>query len=143
MTPSNHHPRPEVSELRARVVRAQESAARTPIVSLLGQSPEGVPPGYSAWAVGPLFGVRSLVLMPTLSDDAPPVMEERLIARIVATGTGACPLCGRAAGGPLVSDEAGPLVIDIRHDEGCPAVITQTDRKWFPVYLDEDAERTS
>lgn len=125
------------ADIRARLVAAQHAASRTPIVGLLGNPPEGTPPGFSAWAVGALFGERHIVILPTLSPDAPQVIHDRVVARVLATATGECPLCGRAAGHDLLA----PTVVDVRHDEGCPAVFTEDDSRWFPSLTPKAADR--
>lgn len=116
------------ADLRARLAGAHHAASQTPIVSLLGVPPEGTPEGFSAWAVGSLFGERHIVVLPTLSTSAPQVIVDRLVARVLATATGTCPLCGRAAGVDVFS----PSVVDVRHDEGCPATFGSEDSRWFP-----------
>lgn len=119
------------ADLRARLVSSQQAASATPIVGLLGTPPEGTPPGFSAWAVGALFGERHIVILPTLSSDAPAVMLDRVVARVLATATGRCPLCGRASGVDVLT----PDVVDVRHDEGCPATFGPADTRWFPALL--------
>lgn len=134
-----------IADLRARLAAAQSSAASMPIVSLLGAPPPGTPTGHSAWAVGPLFGRRSIVVMPTLTPAAPAEVHDRLVARVLADATGTCPLCGRAAGlSQQIPDPENPgrgraawarlpLYIDVRHDVGCPAIFTDEDQQWFPI----------
>jgi len=134
------------ADARARMAAAQAAAAQTPILSLIA-APEGTPEGHSAWAVGPLFGPRSIVILPTLSDDAPPRVLERLMARVLATATGTCPLCGEVTGlvGPPIPDPREgatrgaasfyllPLTVGVRHAGECPAQFDDSDRRWFPV----------
>ncbi|MCK8468091.1 hypothetical protein M0722_12885 [Microbacterium sp. KSW4-16] len=117
------------ADLRARLVSSQQAASAVPIVGLLGTPPAGTPEGFSAWAVGALFGERHIVILPTLSNDAPAVVLDRVVARVLATATGCCPLCGRAAGVDVLT----PGVVDVRHDEGCPATFGPDDQRWFPA----------
>ncbi|KJL23794.1 hypothetical protein RN51_01329 [Microbacterium oxydans] len=117
------------ADLRARLVSSQQAASAVPIIGLLGTPPAGTPVGYSAWAVGSLFGDRHIVIMPTLDDNAPAVVLDRVVARVLATATGCCPLCGRAAGVDVLT----PGVVDVRHDEGCPATFGPEDSRWFPA----------
>lgn len=113
--------------IKERVTAAQESAASVPIVALLGTPPEGTPDGFSAWAVGPLWGPRSIVIVPTLLPDAPQPVVDRLVARVVATATGACPMCSRTA----ALDPAHPRRLSVQHDNGCPAIFENADARWF------------
>ena len=117
------------ADLPARLVSSQHAASAVPIVGLLGTPPAGTPDGFSAWAVGALFGERHIVILPTLRSDAPAVVLDRVVARVLATATGCCPLCGRAAGVDVLT----PGVVDVRHDEGCPAVFGPEDSRWFPT----------
>ncbi|WP_314431861.1 hypothetical protein [Microbacterium lacticum] len=131
------------ADTRARLAMAQDSAAKTPIVAQV-TPPPGMPEGFAAFAVGPLFGPRAIVVVPALAADAPPAIVDRLVARVLATATGTCPLCGRAAGlvGAPPPDPEHPqrgraayyasrLVVDVRHDEGCPAIFDDADARWF------------
>ncbi|MEV7801109.1 hypothetical protein AB0O14_18660 [Microbacterium foliorum] len=117
------------ADLCARLVSSQHAAAVVPIVGLLGTPPAGTPDGYSAWAVGALFGDRHIMILPTVRHDAPSVLLDRVVARVLATATCCCPLCCRAAG----VDGLTPGVVDIRHDEGCPATFGPEDTHWFPA----------
>ncbi|MFB4350427.1 hypothetical protein [Microbacterium sp. CR_7] len=117
------------ADLRARLVSSQQAASAVPIVGLLGTPPAGTPDGFSAWAVGALFGERHIVILPTLSSDAPAVVLDRVVTRVLATATGRCPLCGRAANVDVLT----PGVVDVRHDEGCPAIFGPEDSRWFPA----------
>jgi len=132
------------ADLKAHLADAQAIAAAVPIVSLLGALPD-TPDGYVVWAVGPLGGPRSRVLMPEFSPDAPPVVMDRLVARVLADATGTCPLCGAVAGlvGPEPPNPERPLLgrgvyyalpvsVGFRHEGECPAVFGEEDRRWFP-----------
>ena len=127
------------ADLRGRLVglweRAHDDsvpADRWPLVTALsGPALDAVPPGCSAWAVGPWQDDpqdapsegRHIVVMPSL----------------VATGTGRCPLCGGVAGilpdSPSPDHPASwrllPLRVGISHTPGCPAVFTDADRQFF------------
>lgn len=128
------------ADQRARLAAAQDAAAAIPVVAQV-TPPAGTPEEFSAWAVGPLGGPRSIVVVPALVADAPAAVADRLVARVIATATGLCPLCSRAAGLSSAIPEPGergraafyarPLVVEVRHDDGCPALFDAADARWF------------
>ncbi len=130
------------ADQRARLAAAQDAAAAMPIVAQVSP-PAGTPDGFSAWAVGPLGGPRSIVVVPALVAGAPAALVDRLVARVIATATGRCPLCGHAAGLSSPIPEPGargraafyamPVVVEVRHDDGCPALFEADDARWFVV----------
>lgn len=145
------------AELRATLAalweRAQEStpADDWPAVTRLTSGPElaKVPPGFTAWAVGAwpdadAPGGRHVVVLPTLDPAAPLDVHRRLMARVVALGSGRCPLCSAVAGldrEPVAPGEQGravfhvlPLYVRVRHATGCPAEFTPDEAHLFPVY---------
>ena len=123
-------------------------AYRWPLVTRLsGPARAEVPPGFAAFAVGPWQDDpqdappegRHIVVMPSLVAEAPMSVRRRYIARLVATGTGRCPLCGSVAGilpdSPSPDHPASwrllPLRVGISHTPGCPAVFGDADREYF------------
>lgn len=113
-----------------------------------------VPEGFSAWSIGDWDDLsnqsaddataagRHIIIMPTLSDEAPISIHRRLIARAVALGTGRCPLCNAVAGLTQSPPEVGvqgiaawrvlPVYVQISHSVGCPAnSFGEEDRCWF------------
>lgn len=142
MTPIDPFPG-SLPDAKARLAAAQSSAAAMPLVALLGIPPAGTPPHMSAWAVGPFGGPRQVVVVPTLKPEAPPEVVERVVARVLAIGTGRCPLCGgiqelsQAIPDPerpmrgRVSWEALPVFLDVRHAPFCPATFEPSEAHWF------------
>jgi hypothetical protein len=124
---------------KARHVEAQVSAAAMPIVAMI-TPPAGTPKGFDVWAVGPLWGPRSLVALPALDPGAPQEIHDRLIARVLADATGQCPACGGISGLAGPSPEGSPLAwqhneltVAVRHNNGCPATFDEADARWFPT----------
>ncbi|OLT11716.1 hypothetical protein BJF79_23630 [Actinomadura sp. CNU-125] len=133
------------ADLRARLAAAMDRADRAranpsdpedwPPVTRLAGAP--VPPGFTAWRVGGEDG--HVTAMPSVRDSAPLEFRQRYMARVVANGTGLCPLCGEAAGisgpdpehGHLAGYRAVPVTVGITHSPDCPALFTEEDRTWF------------
>lgn len=109
-----------------------------------------VPDGFTPWAVGPWIddpaaappAGRHVVVLPTLAGDAPLDVRHRYLARLVALGTGRCPLCSAVAGLSRQIPEPGepgraafhalPLVVTVNHSVGCPAdSFGEEDRRFF------------
>lgn len=106
-----------------------DPASWPPVVLL--PSDEATPPGWSRWRVG-----RALVLLPTLAPHAPVSVLRRLVARVLANGTGRCPLCGAAADLSTSPERPAswtllPLTVGVTHPEDCPALFTDDDARWF------------
>lgn len=51
-----------------------------------------IPPGFEMWRVDGL-----VVVLPGVTPTAPIEFKERYLCRVVATGTGTCPMCSRTA----------------------------------------------
>lgn len=116
-----------------------------------GSAVEKVPEGFDAWSVGrwpespsdaPESG-RLIVVLPSLNVFAPMSVHRRLRARVIANGTGRCPLCNQAAGlsapvpepgGPRAYFHAGEVTVTLNHDRGCPAEFSDSERYLFPVF---------
>lgn len=135
---------PAPADLRARLAAAMDRADRAranpldpedwPPVARLAGAP--VPPGFTAWRVGGEDG--PVTVLPSPRPSAPLDFRQRYLARVVANGTGTCPLCGEAAGisGPDPErQQAGyralPVTVGITHSPQCPALFTEEDRTWF------------
>lgn len=125
-----------VADLRARLARSQGIAARSaaPVVERLDGSP--APPGWEVWRVGGPGG--PCTMLPALAPAAPPGLRRRYLARIVATCTGTCALCGAVAGLPPHADPrrpaawaALPLEVALAHSPSCPCVFTGADKRFF------------
>lgn len=147
------------ADLRARLAalwdRAHPGSAPPdqwpPITRLVtGDGLDRVPPGFAAWAVGrwpndpdtaPAEG-RHVIVLPELDPAAPYEVHRRYMARVIADGTGRCPMCAAVAGivgpDPEHGHRAGfhrlPVVVGIQHATACPAEFTEDDRRWFPVH---------
>lgn len=146
------------ADLRARLaalwerVNASTPDDEWPAVTLLtsGSGLDKVPPGFTAYAVGPWdehpenapASGRHVVVLPSVHPNAPLGLRRRLMARAVANGTGTCPLCSAALGlsqrlpGPGEPGRAVwhalPVYLAVRHATGCPADDwTETDRGWL------------
>ena len=128
-----------LAELKAKAAAAWDSATRTPLVTRLVPPPPGTPEGFAAWSVGD-HPPRSVVVLPALDPQAPFAVHQRYIARVIATATGHCPLCSRAAS--LNADpertpaawQAAPVTVGVVHDHGCPAEFDDADRHLFPIF---------
>ena len=101
-----------------------------PLVERITDAP--VPPG---WAMFRVAGVP--LAMPAPAPDAPYEFRKRYLARVIATGTGLCPMCNRTAGlshDPETSPAAFRVLAvtyGITHDPDCPAIFTDADRQFF------------
>ncbi|HEU5025238.1 MAG TPA: hypothetical protein VFV01_10000 [Spirillospora sp.] len=133
------------ADLRARLAAAMDRADRAranpsdpedwpPVMRLAGAP---VPPGYALWRVGGEDG--PVTALPALRASAPMEFRQRYMARLVANGTGRCPLCGEAASINGHDPEHGrraayrllPVTVGITHSPDCPALFTDDDRRWF------------
>lgn len=122
---------------RARVValwdRVHPTPDEWPGVTLLDGGP--VPEGFSAWRVGDDDGI--VTVLPTLLPSAPMDFRRRYFARVIANGSGECPLCGAVAGlsaDPVRTPAAWhrlPLRLTVRHATDCPATFTEAERRHF------------
>ena len=66
---------------------------------------------------------RTLIVLPSISDDAPSSLKNGLAIRNQATTTGRCPACGATAkfDGPI---RPGHVTHGyMAHDNGCPALL--------------------
>ena len=146
------------ADLRARMaelwdrVHATAPPGEWPEVTRLTTGPEvdRLPPNFTAWAVGPWPADpadappagRHVVVLPTLDPAAPFDVQRRYRARIVADGSGTCPLCSGVAGivGPdperaRAGFHALPVRVGVRHSTGCPAAdFGERERRWFPAF---------
>jgi len=127
-----------------------------PAVTRLTSGPElaKVPPHHTAWAVGPWSdepaSTRHIIVQPSLDPAAPVSMHRRLLARVIAIGSGRCPMCSgiatlsRQPPGPGESRAAFHLFavyVAVRHANGCPADdFTARERAWFPAFNDDPKE---
>lgn len=114
-------PRPEGSPAPGPVERLRDAPA---------------PPGWQVWRVGG----GAATMLPALRPSAPMRVRRRYLARIVASCTGRCPLCGAVAGLPAQAPDpertpagwaALPLAVGITHDESCAALFGPRERRWF------------
>lgn len=129
------------ADLRARLAAAADLVARStapgewPTVTRLDGAP--VPPGYAAWRVGGEGG--PVTALPALAPSAPLDVRRRYLARVVANGSGRCPLCSAVAGitpdSPTPDRPAAwhlmPVRVGITHATACPATFTDDDRRHF------------
>jgi hypothetical protein len=106
-----------------------------PIAALLVEhlTDAPVPPGFAMWRVED----GAPVVMPAPAPDAPDEFLHRYFARLVATSTGLCPMCGERAGlshDPETAPAAWRLqevTYGISHGRGCPCLFTESDRRYF------------
>ncbi|CCH77142.1 hypothetical protein BN12_1680008 [Nostocoides japonicum T1-X7] len=112
-----------------------------------------VPRHMTAWAVGRWSDEpdddrpRQIIVTPSLKPDAPASVRRRLLARVIADGSGECPLCSAVAGldrEPPAPGEPGiaawrtmPLHITLTHAVGCPATFGDEDRRHFEMQGDQ------
>lgn len=147
----------DYAALRARMTALWERAhAATPDdawpqVAPLVDGTGSVPPHHTAWAVGPwdedTTTARHVIVTPSLDPAAPASLHRRLAARVVALGTGRCPLCSAVAGlsqqppapgEPRVPWHVFDVFVTVRHATGCPADDwTDAERHWFPAFRED------
>ena len=145
------------ADMRGRLAAAWERAndsipsEQWPQVTRLTTGPglDKVPPGFTAWAVGPWSAQktsegRQVVVLPSLALNAPKAVWERYLARVIATGSGKCPMCSQVAAldrEPPAPGELGraafhalPLFVRVTQSMGCPAADwTERERHYFPA----------
>ena len=98
------------------------------------QAPLPCPPGFVVWRV---VGETASAMLPALLLNPPARVWRGYRARVIATLTGRCPLCGEVAS--LSADPethraawaVTPVTVGIDHLPGCEAVFQEPDRKWF------------
>ncbi len=124
------------AQARSQLAQAWQDAEAAEAVVLVTDL--DAPPGWACWEVG-----GSRTVLPALSDDAPPEVRDRYISRIRANCQGRCPECGEAAGVSVDPEQAPaawqaiPVVVACRHSFDCPALFTEAERRYFPVFNGE------
>jgi ribosomal protein L32 len=66
---------------------------------------------------------RTLVITPTIPDDASPELKDALAIRNAATATGRCPSCGAVAKIVTPPTPGGAGEAWMAHEDGCPALL--------------------
>lgn len=124
--------------LRAALVGAWDAAR--PVgedwPAVVAVSDPAPPEGFTAWTTHPpRAGSGQVAVLPALLPTAPPAVARRYMARVLASLTGACPLCSAVVtlSGPDPERTPAawlhlPVVVGMTHAPDCPAIFTEADR---------------
>jgi hypothetical protein len=110
-----------------------------PLIERIVDPPASLPPGFTLWRVN-----GSMVALPTLDPTAPAVVQQRYLARVCATATGHCLLCGAVAG-VSIDPERAPAAfrvlevgVSLTHSPECAAQFAPHEVRYFPVLAGRD-----
>lgn len=130
------------ADLKARFIRTWDRADRpNPRIERITNPPDSLPEHFTLWTVN-----GAAVALPTLSPFAPVEIARRYMARVVATASGTCSLCGAVASidaDPMRAPahwHINPVTVGLTHAPSCPAEFTDEDRQWFPLMREQEQQ---